>query len=293
MKKQSTPILLGLLGLLLSGIIFPVNAFAQEYFDINQYDVIIDVQENHAYQVQENITVTFSEPRRGIFRYIPYKGSFYREINGQPVETPYTARLTKINVDNFNFETSYENNNVMIKIGDADVYVSGTQTYPISYVWNPGDDKIDSMDDVYFNIIPQNWNTTIENASFKITMPKPFDANQVEFITGGYGSTITDAVDFTVTGNTIEGTLKQPLSNYQGVTLKINLPDGYFVGAFTGNELEPFMYATFILSLLGGALIWFFTGRDKKPVETVEFYPPQNFTPSQIGSIVNGSLDNP
>ena len=290
MKKQITPILLGLL---LLGTVFPGSACAQEYFDINQYDVTMNVQENHAYDIQENITVTFSEQRHGIYRYIPYSGSFYREIGGQPVETSYNARLTHVNVDNFNFETSSESGNVVIQIGDGDEYVSGTQTYPISYIWNPGDDKIDSMDDVYFNIIPQNWDTTIEKAHFKIVMPKPFDPTQVEFISGGYGSTITDAVDFTVTGNTIEGTLKQPLSNYQGVTLKINLPDGYFVGAFTGDEFLPFMYIIFGLSLLGGALIWLFTGRDKKPVETVEFYPPQNFTPSQIGFIVDGALDKP
>ena len=293
MKKQSTPILLVLLGLLLLGIVFPGSTFAQEYFDINLYDVTMNVQEDHAYDIQENITVTFSEPRHGIYRFIPYSGSFYREINGQPVETTYNARVTHVNVDNFNFETSTESGNVVIQIGDGDEYVSGTQTYPISYIWNPGDDKIDSMDDVYFNIIPQNWDTTIEKAHFKIVMPKPFDPTQVEFISGGYGSTITDAVDFTVSGNTIEGTLKQPLSNYQGVTLKINLPDGYFVGAFTGDEFIPFMYIIFGLSLLGGALIWLFTGRDKKPVETVEFYPPQNFTPSQIGFIVDGVLDKP
>lgn len=290
MKKQSTLILLSLL---LLGILFPGSTFAQEYFIINQYDVTMNVEENHAYEVQENITVTFSEQRRGIFRYIPYRGSFYREVNGQPVETSYTARLTNVKVANFNFETSTEDDSVVIKIGNADEYVSGTQTYPISYIWNPGDDKIDSMDDVYFNIVPQNWDTSIENAHFKIVMPKPFDPTQVEFISGGYGSTVTDAVDFTVTGNTIEGTLKQPLSNYQGVTLKINLPDGYFVGAYTGDEFLPFMYIIFGLSLLGGALIWFFAGRDKRPVETVEFYPPQNFTPSQIGFIVDGALDKP
>ena len=57
MKKQITPILLGLL---LLGTVFPGSTFAQEYFDINQYDVTMNVQENHAYDIQENITVTLN-----------------------------------------------------------------------------------------------------------------------------------------------------------------------------------------------------------------------------------------
>lgn len=288
MKKHS---ILLLLGLLFCGIMFPGNALAQENFIINQYDVTMNVQENHAYAVNENLTVTFSQQSHGIYRYIPYAGSFYREINGQPVETSYRARVSKINVANFDYDVSTENDNYLIKIGNSNSYVSGTQSYLISYIWDPGDDKISSMDDVYFNIIPQNSDTSIQNAHFKIVMPKAFDASQVEFITGGYGSTNTDGVSFTVNGNTIEGNLNQPLSNNQGVTLKINLPQGYFIGAFTGNEFDPLMYIIFALALIGAAVIWFFTGRDKKPVETIEFYPPQNFTPSQIGFVVDGTLD--
>ncbi|MBC3804963.1 DUF2207 domain-containing protein, partial [Acetobacterium fimetarium] len=290
MKKRCT---LLLLGLLLAGCIFPGSTFAQEYFDITQYDVTMNVQENHAYDIQENISVTFSEARHGIYRYIPYTGDFYRQINGQPVDTPYSARLTNVKVTGYKYETSTENDSVVVQIGDANTTVSGNQTYPISYVWDPGDDKIDSMDDVYYNIIGTNWDTSIAGAHFKIVMPKAFDASQVEFITGSYGSTDTTSVDFTVNGNTIEGTLNRPLTNNEGVTLKVNLPQGYFVGAFTGHEFDPLMYAMFILSILAAALIWFFTGRDEKPVEPVEFYPPHGFTPSQVGFIVDGDLDKP
>ena len=84
------------------------------------------------------------------------------------------------------------------------------------------------MDDVYYNLIGNDWDTIIETAHFSITLPKAFDPSQVEFMTGSYGSVDTGAVNFTVTGNTIEGTLNRPLSAHEGVTLKVNLPDGYF-----------------------------------------------------------------
>jgi hypothetical protein len=253
----------------------------------------MNVQENHAYDIDERLTVTFSQPLHGIYQFINYKGTFYREIDGQSIETPYNARVTNITVPGWTYETYTENDSYVIKIGSGDEYVSGTQIYPLSFNWNPGDDKIDSMDDVYYDIIGHQTNTNILGGHFVINMPKAFDANNVEFLTGTYGSLDTTAVDFSVNGTTIEGTLNRPLLPNEGVTLKINLPEGYFVGAFTGDEFLPFMYIIFGLSLLGGALIWFFAGRDKRPVETVEFYPPQNFTPSQIGFIVDGALDKP
>lgn len=288
--KKKLPVLAALL--LLLALVFPGAGLAREYFTIDSYDVTMNVQENHAYNVNEKINVTFSQPRHGLYRYIPYSGSYYRDIDGKPTETSYNARVSDIKVPGYNFDTDSENGSKVIKIGDEDEYVDGSQTYDISYTWDPGDDHISQFDDVYFNIIPGKWDTTIDSANFTINMPKEFDSSKIEFIAGSYGSTDKDAVTYTVDGNTIHGTLNRPLQANEGVTLNIRLPQGYFVGARTGNEWNPIVYIVSGLCLVLAVILWFRFGRDHKPLEPVMFYAPDKLTPAQVGTIIDGKTGN-
>ena len=74
---------------------------------------------------------------------------------------------------------------------------------------------------------------------------------------GGYGVTDTNAVTYTVDGNTIHGTLNRPLQANEGVTLNIRLPQGYFVGARTGNEWNPIVYIVSGICLVLAVFLWF------------------------------------
>lgn len=101
-----------------------------EYFTITNYHVEVVFTEEGYADFTETIEVLFSEPRHGIFRQIPLKS----EINGKTV----TRILRDIQVQGFDFSSSREGTNLMLKIGDPDVFVEGRQVYRISYrVLNP------------------------------------------------------------------------------------------------------------------------------------------------------------
>ncbi|MDO4288869.1 MAG: DUF2207 domain-containing protein, partial [Eubacterium sp.] len=273
--------------------LFCGSVSAQEYFTTSSYDVEMTVTEDHAYHITETIAVNFTSPRHGLYRYIPYQGSFYREIDGQGIAAGYRAHLYDIDVPNFNFDTDNEDGTTVIQIGDADTYVEGPVTYTIEYIWNPGDDKIDSFDDVYYNIIPHNWNTAIDSASFTIHMPKDFDASTLEFLTGEYGSVDTGKVSYTVDGNTIYATVNGALAQGEGITVNLRLPQGYFSEIPTGNYWKVLMVGAAVICVIAAALLWTKFGRDDKPLEPVTFYPPDNLTPAQIGTIIDGKTDVP
>ncbi len=61
---------------LIVGLLIPGNVFAQEDFVIDEYVVQMKVNENHAYDIQETLKVTYTSPLHGIYHYVPYKGSF-------------------------------------------------------------------------------------------------------------------------------------------------------------------------------------------------------------------------
>ncbi|MEF9919364.1 MAG: DUF2207 domain-containing protein, partial [Eubacterium sp.] len=159
------------LTLLLLTVLFSGSVFAAEQYTTNTYDVTMTVNENHAYDINEKFDVTFTQPQHGLFRYIPYSGTFYRQIDGEKSAMDYKAVISNIDVPHYNFDVSSENGSKIIRIGDKNDYVDGNQSYNLSYTWDPGNDNIDQFDDVYYNILPSNWLTAIENASFTINMP--------------------------------------------------------------------------------------------------------------------------
>ena len=86
---------------------------------------------------------------------------------------------------------------------------------------------------MYYNLIPDDWDAPIAAGAFTVTLPKSFDTQKVEFTGGRYGGVDTGLVDWSVSGNTISGQLTRSLSPGEGITLRVNLPDGYFVGVRT------------------------------------------------------------
>src|SRR6056297_1082745 len=136
--------------------LFIIPAYGMEAFYIDNYDVEIQVFEDNTYSVNEKIDVFFTENRRGIYRTIPLYSS-----NSD-------ARIDNIKVENDPYTVSYDADSVEIRIGDPDVYISGQKFYNISYEFKIGEDKIPNYDEFYFNLIGDQWDTYINNATFTI-----------------------------------------------------------------------------------------------------------------------------
>lgn len=85
--------------------------------------VDVKVDKDCVYHVTENITVNFKEPRRGIFRYIPYAAR--------------NSRIEDISVKGGDLDVSNAQNGrskyKVIRIGDPDVTLTGRHEYVIKY----------------------------------------------------------------------------------------------------------------------------------------------------------------
>jgi len=274
--------------LLLFFILFPAPAelFAAEAFVIEEYAVNVTVGENNVYLVNEDISVTFSRQMHGIFRDIP---SRYTQ--------PATGRSRRILVENIQvrdrqFRVERNRSSVNIRIGDPDAYVDGQQHYQISYTLNIGNDNISEYDEFYLNLIGPQWDTRIENARFEVNFPKPFDNSRYNLTGGPRGSTDNTLFEHQSEGTTIRANTNRVLQPYEGVTLRVELPEGYFVGA---REIKDTfygkMYLLLIASLLLSCFLWYRYGRDSLVVVPVEFNAPEGMTPAETGYIVDGYTD--
>lgn len=200
-------------------------------FTIPEYDVKIVISDSGVYDVTETITVNFKEPRHGIYRDIPLSGTMtWRDCRGAPMSTDYVAQVADIDVAGHLFSVNQSGGNEEIRIGDADKTVQGMQTYVISYKLRFHGEGSKELDQVYYNIIGDGWNTTIDHAEFSVTLPAAFDGSLPGFSMGAQGTSgyKPDELSVTVAGATITGETKRVLQPYEGLTMSLVLPEGYF-----------------------------------------------------------------
>lgn len=173
---------------------------------VDQYDIHIIVNENNTLDITEMITAYFNESKHGIIRSIPLSNMIMR-LDG--TSSTNRTQVTNVSVDH-EYTTKRENGDYKIQIGAEDHTLTGEETYIIKYTYNLGKDPVEDYDELYFNIIGDEWDTVIGNVTFTIVMPKAFDSSKLGFSSGVTGSTDNSNVNYTVNGNTIVG-------SYQGI----------------------------------------------------------------------------
>ena len=262
----------------------PMNGYI-----INDYNIDMKVNENNTFDITEKIGTTFTREKHGIFRNIPLYNNVQR-VDG--TNNRNRVKITDIKV-NSPYSTTVEDGNKVIKIGSEDVVLTGKQNYEIKYTYNIGKDPVKEADELYFNIIGPEWDTNMENITFTVTMPKEFDASKLGFSTGRVGVQGTTNVDYKVEGNVIKGKVLKGLTAGEALTIRLELPEGYFVNAGHKFGFLDFIYlAVPILSALLAAYLWNKYGKDDQVVETVEFYPPEKLNSLELGCMYRGEVNN-
>ena len=257
-------------------------------YTIQSYNIDMIVNEDNTFDITEDITVYFNVARHGIYRKIPLKNEVTR-IDG--TRSNNRTKITNINISE-KYTISNENGYKVIKIGSADQTLTGKHSYTIKYKYDIGKDPLKNADELYFNLIGNQWDTSISNVSFTITMPKSFNKELLGFSSGNLGSTDSSNVTYNVDGNTIIGNTIKTLKAGQALTVRLSLPEGYFVKA--SNNIDMFSILIIILCVLCiviACILWAKYGKDEQVVETVEFYPPEGCNSAEVGFLYNGSAD--
>ena len=256
-------------------------------YQIDSYNVDIVVNKNNTFDITETIDVYFDTYKHGIIRKIPLRNKVER-LDG--VVTNNRAKLSNISVDS-EFSKYKENGYYIIKIGSSSETLTGKQRYVIKYNYNIGKDPLKDKDEFYFNIIGTEWDTTISNVSFKITMPESFSSNKLKFSSGKYGS-IGNKVAYSVDGNVIIGKYNGTLGVGEGFTVMLELPEGYFAGVDSINIFLIILYLLVSLFLVISLLLLKKSEFGKKRTISLTSYPPENLDVLDIDYLYDGKLDS-
>ncbi|OAI40133.1 hypothetical protein AYO38_06390 [bacterium SCGC AG-212-C10] len=232
------------------------------------------------------------------------------------------VKVTDGNGDKVGLQKSRLGDYLHLRLGDADKFVSGVQEYRISYRIRGALNPFENHDEFYWNATGLGWVVPIESAAITVHVPDSVAAVDVLCFQGPSGS--TDACPVSSEGNSISFASSGPLARYEGVTIFASFPKGAFTVAapylddpVTAGDfftLNPIEYgATAIIGLVGVAGViglWWNHGRDRKykslyyltndPTEgtkplfgkddiVVEFLPPEDLRPAQMGVILEES----
>lgn len=274
--------------IMFSNKIFGINSDAG--YIIENYKMDIIVNEDNTFDVTETIDVRFTEDgKRGIIRNIPRVNYLKRE-NGEYSKN--IAYLTNLEV-NDDFKYTKDRKYYNIKIGKNDVVAPKEKTYIIKYKYDIGKDPLKNIDEFYFYIIGEGWNTTINNVEFKIKMPKMFDENKVKFFNVYKNNFRNLHLNYIIREKTIIASYNKKLQPNEGLSIRMILPKGYFYRQWIPFSKSAIikMFISLILVIVA-IIIWMSDEKKKWIVCKKEYYPPNNMNSLVLTLLYYGIKDD-
>ena len=310
-------------------------ARADEGWTITQLAIQYSIAEDGTITATETVRADFgSLQKHGIFRY------FYERVPcGDPIaeaqqpvfdcppgynrEYSYDIKgVTRLDGSNWKYEVSRQSGKVTVKIGDADIFISGPQDYVISYTVRGALDAYDDHGELYWDASGE-WPVPIE--AFAISVELPAGAEAYAICYQGYADS-NDQCAASTSANMATFASNRELSSFEQVTIAVGwqpgvveipapmLEDRLTIGdLFTLDVLE---WGGLILSLIAGVALvgsaWWTHGRDRSytsiyyltnnPEEhtrplfarqdvVVEYLPPEDLRPAQMGVLLDERAD--
>lgn len=255
----------------------------------------IEILKDSSIAVTETIEYDFTSLKRhGIFRTIPIK---YNARGGN-----FSLRINDISVTdesghNRPFATTQQGRNKEIKIGDPNKYVSGKQTYVISYTIKRAINQTNIHDELYWNSTGIDWTVPISNATTVVTLPDNTKATDVFCYQGPFGN--STPCKSAIEKNGIATFSATTIGNGSGLTVVVGVPKGILTFPSAWQEFLYIFSDNWVLLIAPATLIfcvfyWYIKGRDPSGKKTIipQYEPPENLTPSEIGTIVDENVSN-
>ncbi|BCJ99075.1 DUF2207 domain-containing protein [Anaerocolumna chitinilytica] len=270
--------------------------FQMEYngYSIKGYDIFVKVEEDASMDITERITVSFSREKHGIYRVIPFAGTFEAEGGAFREKQRYLAKISQVSVQDGDtkevipYSLHSDNGSLTIKIGDSKHTLTGEKTYELHYHYGFRANRNTKGDILSYNLIGTGWDTTISHIRFTLDMPKEFDAKNLLLYSGRSDSHETADITWALKGNSITGSVQRILEPGEGLSIQLPLTDGYFTKKKEWLPLgESILFGGMaVISLL----LWFRFGRSGQVKITEEYVPPKQLSPAGISYVLEGNV---
>lgn len=302
----------------------PTPAGADEGWVIDSFGSDITIAADSTLTIREQIAADFGfQQKHGIFRTIPLR---YRYDNTNDRYYRLDVVSVTAGARNVPYTTSVDSDNEVIKIGDPNVTVSGVQTYVITYSVRGAMNSFNDHDELFWNVDGALWPVP-KTKVFAIVHLPTNSFQKAACYQGPVGS--TEGCTYETSGDSITFSSTRPLASGEEMSVVAALNKGavsvppplleprkrqFPQDAFDRNPLTVGLSLLILMAGVGlVAWNWWMHGRDREylgqyyltndprerveplfhydPV-VVEFGPPQNLRPAELGIILDESADN-
>lgn len=273
---------------------------AYDGYYIELMNVDITIHADRTYDIVEDIYTNFVEPRHGIVRDIPNYFWVNRDISEVQDSSKYKLLYNHVDIDKVSVSEQYAEEDgeevKSLRIGSSETTIEGQHHYHICYRLKLPNDRVKYSDNIFHSIVGSEWTCSMDSVHFVVHFDKELpDASfdKLRLYVGSVGSIenrahdVIDNADY----HTIEGSVLE-LPSQWAITLDIPLPEGYFP---TDDypiwpTLSWIMAGVTLLFLL---MVGFREIRGDEPVASVvTFRPRKDMTSADIGSLIDGEVDN-
>lgn len=245
-------------------------------YEVTAYDMTAKVGKDHTYTVEEKISVSIPEAVQHIEFAIP-SGNF---------------RMTDVEVENALYEAKTASEASMVVISDPEKLTQGDHVYTIKYKIHEYRDRDSSKDMFYFNVMLPEWKQPVASVNINVSFPDDFPFDDMQYYAGQFG--VQDAenkINFEAdeASHTVKVTGALIPENY-GITLKDQLPDGYWEGALDGGW--SILAITLVMAGVTMILVvlWLIGGRDPRVKKQKVTKPIEGLSPVELGYIYNSEV---
>ena len=323
MRTHPARLLLATLAVGFAALFTATPAGADEGWTITSFDSLIAIAPDGMLTVQEDVHVDFgSLQKHGIFRTIPLR---YRYDDTS--DRFYVLHVVAVTdgLRQLPYTASVDHDNEVIKIGDPYYLVTGQNRYVITYTVQGVLNSFSDHDELFWNVDGALWPVPKQSVSATVIFPDTA-LEAAACYQGPSGS--HEACGYTNTSNTITFASTRPLGSGEQMSIVTGLRKGFVTvprplleprerqfpaDAF---DVTPLTVGVSLLVLVAGVAAvlwnWWLHGRDREylthyytagdnrqgpqplfqhePV-VVEFEPPQQLRPAQLGLLLDERAD--
>lgn len=263
---------------------------------IRSFDEDITLNKDCSLDVTENIKMDFDGTyKHGILRWIPVE---YKRHGGA-----YTLDLHVVSVTDeadhpYSYQTSRMHENLNIKIGSPDVTVNGVHVYRIHYTVRRAVNFFSNAPEVYWNVTGNESPFETQKVSARFHPPPGVSLSDIRTAcyVGPQGSTAPGKIE---KKNDEIVYSAHALKPGEGLTIVAGLPEGSVDKPTLWQEFLWFFVDWWPLFIfpIGTAyllfIVWWHSGRDEGGGQAVavEWNPPKDLTPAEVGTLVDESCD--
>jgi uncharacterized membrane protein len=267
-------------------------AAAQRALVIESFDARVDVAADGTIVVEETIRPRYTGSWNGLYRTIPVQYKSPQGLN-------YTLRLDVESATDeagraLRYESSRERHYRKLKIWVPGA-VDATKTVKLRYRVTNSLRFFDEHDELYWNVTGDEWDVPIESAAAVVRLPDGASGIRATAFRGAYGS--TEQAGTSVEEGRVVVRTTRGLAFREGLTVVVGWNPGVVDRPTAADKAADVVYGNLPLAIpplvfAGMWWLWRARGRDPKLAPIVTRYePPDQLTPAELGTLVDGKPD--